>query len=66
MADIFDEIDEELKQDRTKALWTRYGKFVIAAATAVVIGVGLAGLFSLDAVAGGKGGKPVSAGACGG
>ena len=40
MADIFDEIDEELKQDRTKALWTRYGKFVVAAAAAVVIGVG--------------------------
>jgi len=40
MADIFDEIDEELKQDRTKELWTRYGKFVIAAAAAVVIGVG--------------------------
>ena len=40
MADIFDEIDEELKQDRTKALWTRYGKFVIAAAAAVVSGVG--------------------------
>ena len=34
MADIFDEIDEELKQDRTKELWTRYGKFVIAAAAA--------------------------------
>lgn len=40
MADIFDEIDEELKQDRTKALWTRYGKYVAAAAAAVVIGVG--------------------------
>lgn len=40
MADIFDEIDEELKQDRAKQVWARYGKFVIAAAAAVVLGVG--------------------------
>ena len=46
MADIFDEIDEELKQDRAKELWTRYGKFVIAAAAAVVIGVGASQGFS--------------------
>ena len=30
MADIFDEINEELKQDRMTALWRRYGKYVIA------------------------------------
>ena len=46
MADIFDEIDEELKQDRAKELWIRYGKFVIAAAAAVVIGVGASQGFS--------------------
>ena len=46
MADIFDEINEELKQDRAKELWTRYGKFVIAAAAAVVIGVGASQGFS--------------------
>ena len=40
MADIFDEIDEELKRDRTQELWTKYGKYVIAAAAAVVLGVG--------------------------
>lgn len=40
MADIFDEIDEELKRDRTQALWTRYGKYIIGAAAAVVLGVG--------------------------
>ena len=40
MADIFDEINEELKQDRAKQVWTRYGKYVIAAAAAVVLGVG--------------------------
>ena len=40
MADIFDEIDEELKRDRTQELWTKYGKYVIAAAATVVLGVG--------------------------
>ncbi len=40
MADIFDEIDEELKQDRAKQVWARYGKYVVAAAAAVVLGVG--------------------------
>ena len=40
MADIFDEIDEELKQDRAKQVWARYGKYVVSAAAAVVLGVG--------------------------
>ncbi len=40
MADIFDEIDEDLKRDRAQELWARYGKFVIAAAAAVVLAVG--------------------------
>lgn len=46
MADIFDEIDEDLKRDRTQALWTKYGKYLIAAAVAVVIGVGASQGFS--------------------
>tara|TARA_E500000178_G_scaffold40747_1_gene36554 strand:+ start:126 stop:752 length:627 start_codon:yes stop_codon:yes gene_type:complete len=46
MADIFDEIDEDLKRDRTEALWTKYGKYVIAAAAAVVLGVGASQGFS--------------------
>lgn len=41
MADIFDEINEELKQDRMTALWQRYGKYVITVVVAVVAGVGL-------------------------
>ncbi len=41
MADIFDEINEEMKQDRMKALWQRYGKYVIAVVVAIVAGVGL-------------------------
>ena len=46
MADIFDEIEEDLKRDRTQALWTRYGKYIIAAAAAVVLGVGASQGFS--------------------
>jgi len=46
MADIFDEIDEELKQDRAKQVWLRYGKYVAAAAAAVVLGVGASQGFS--------------------
>ncbi len=42
MADIFDEIDEELKKDKARLLWARYGKFVIATVTAVILGVGSA------------------------
>ncbi len=41
MADIFDEINEELKQDRMTALWQRYSKYVIAFVVAVVAGVSL-------------------------
>ena len=40
MADIFQEIDEELRQDRAAKLWNRYGKYVIVAALVVVLAVG--------------------------
>ena len=39
MADIFDEINEELKQDRMAALWQRYGKYLIAVVVAIVVGI---------------------------
>ena len=39
MADIFDEIDEELKKDRAQLLWAQYGKYVIGACLAVVLAV---------------------------
>lgn len=39
MGDIFREIDEELRQDRYAKLWQSWGKYVIAAAVALVIGV---------------------------
>ena len=40
MADIFDEVDEELRQERAARLWRQYGSWLIAAALAVVIAVG--------------------------
>lgn len=40
MADIFNEIDEDLRRERLKRVWDRYGIFVIGMAVAVVVGVG--------------------------
>ena len=40
MADIFQEIDEELRQDRASKLWNRYGNYVIAVAVLIVLAVG--------------------------
>ncbi len=37
MADLFEEVDEELRRDRAKLLWDKYGKIVIAAAVLVVL-----------------------------
>lgn len=36
MADIFDEIEEELKQDRLNSLWAKYGKYLVGFAVAIV------------------------------
>lgn len=40
VADIFQEIDEELRQDRATKLWNRYGNYVIAVAVLIVLAVG--------------------------
>lgn len=40
MGDIFREVDDELKQERMERLWKQYGKYAIAAAVLVVVGVG--------------------------
>lgn len=40
MGDIFREIDEELRQEHYAKLWQTYGKYVIAAAVVLVLGVG--------------------------
>lgn len=37
MSDIFDQVEEELRQDQMKALWRRYGGYVIGAAVAIVL-----------------------------
>lgn len=39
LADIFDEIEEDLRKERAKKLWDRYGWIVIVVAGAVVLGV---------------------------
>lgn len=36
---LFQEIDEELRQDRAQQLWKEYGKYAVAAAIVIVIGV---------------------------
>ena len=37
MADIFQEVDEDLKRDKYVELWKRYGKYAISAVAAVVL-----------------------------
>jgi hypothetical protein len=39
VADIFREVDEELSRDRAMQLWRRHGRYVIAFAIAVLLGV---------------------------
>ena len=40
MADIFHEVDEEVRRERLQKLWERYGTYFIALAVLVVLGVG--------------------------
>ena len=40
MADIFQEVDEEVRRERLKKLWQRYGNYVIAACLLVIVAVG--------------------------
>ena len=40
MADIFQEVDEEVRREQLKKLWDRYGIYLIAACVLVVVGVG--------------------------
>ncbi|MEM6382416.1 MAG: tetratricopeptide repeat protein [Pseudomonadota bacterium] len=39
MTDIFSEIEEDIRKDRAKRLWDRFGKFIIAGALALVLAV---------------------------
>lgn len=40
MADVFDEVEEELRRDRAERLWKKYGPYLIAAAVALVAATG--------------------------
>lgn len=40
MADIFREVDEEVRAERAKELWRKYGVFVVGAAVLAVLAVG--------------------------
>jgi len=37
VADLFQEVEEELRKDRAEELWKKYGRFIIAAAVLVVL-----------------------------
>jgi len=39
VADIFQEVDEEVRREQLKKLWQRYGNYAIAACLLVVVGV---------------------------
>ena len=38
MADIFEEVDEDLKQENYKKLWDRYGRYIVAVIVLVIAG----------------------------
>jgi hypothetical protein len=40
VTDIFQEVDEEVRRERLKKLWQRYGNYIIAVCLLVVVGVG--------------------------
>ena len=40
MADIFDEVNEDLKRDQLQKLWSRYGKYLLLVVSIVVLSVG--------------------------
>lgn len=51
MADIFKEVDEELRRDQAAKLWKEYGRYIIAVAALVVLavaGLQLWGAYDLD------------------
>lgn len=40
MSDFFREVDEELRNDRMKAIWRNYGKYIIGFVVLVIVGTG--------------------------
>jgi len=41
VADIFQEVDEEVRREQLKKLWERYGNVLIAVCVLIVVGVGI-------------------------
>ena len=39
MSDIFQEIDEELRQDKAARLWKAYGKYIVALAIFIILAI---------------------------
>ncbi|RMD61147.1 MAG: hypothetical protein D6826_10685, partial [Alphaproteobacteria bacterium] len=39
MADIFKEVDEELRRESLEKIWKKYGAWIIAAAVALILAV---------------------------
>ena len=39
MSDIFQEIDEDLRQDRAARLWKAYGKYIVALAIFIILAI---------------------------
>jgi hypothetical protein len=40
VADIFQEVDEEVRRERLKKLWESYGHYAVAACVLIIVGVG--------------------------
>ena len=40
MADIFQEVDEEVRRERLRQIWERYATYIIAAMVVLVLGIG--------------------------
>ena len=40
MADIFREVDEEVRRERLKQLWDRYSTLIVAVAVLIIAGIG--------------------------
>ena len=40
MADIFQEVDEEVRRERLRQIWERYANYIIAAMVVLVLGIG--------------------------
>ena len=40
VADIFNEVDEEVRRERLQKLWERYSIYIVVAAVLIVAGIG--------------------------